>query len=137
MYYLNQKSKNSIAFMIVAIFWLFLFISVFGLQGCSQKQVTSAQQVTSMMDIYNAQFTDYMYMTGYAKNSEGKWEKITEVYLTDDQKKLLKRKKEILTEVYPLISTYDKVVKSGGVTDPAAEAEIMRLLNKLTTVALE
>lgn len=132
-----QKSKNSIAFMVVAIFWLFLFISGFNLQGCSQKQVIPEQQVISMMDIYNAQFTDYMYMTGYVKNPDGKWEKITEVYLTDDQKKLLKIKKEILTEVYPLIKAYDAVVKSGGVVDPAAEAEIMRLLTKLTTVALE
>lgn len=137
MYYC-QRSKNSIAFGIMAIFWMFLFIAAFGIQSCAEMNSAKPKnQLITMYDIYNAQYADYMRTTGYSKDAAGNWVKVKTVSLTEDQKEILRTKRHVLIEVYPLIQTYDAVLALGGVPDADLQSKIFSLLDRLAMISLE
>lgn len=134
MFYLNRQSKNMIALGIVTIF--LLVFSTLMIQGCSMQQgATPQNQLITMYDIYNVQYADYMYKTGFEKQN-GIWVKTSTPSLLDEQKDILRVKKKILTEVYPLIQTYDVLVQSEGPVPPDLQLKIMNLLDKLVMATL-
>jgi len=70
------------------------------------------------MDLYNGQSDDYKIQA--AKPD-----------LTEEQKVILRKKKEILTKVYPLIKLYVGYAESGVLPPADTEAVIMRLTDEL------
>jgi hypothetical protein len=47
---------------------------------------------------------------------------------------VLQAKKQIMTQVYPLIDSYRIMVNQGGTPDPTTEQAILTLLNQLVAV---
>lgn len=133
MFYLNRQSKNMIALGILMVF--LLLFSTLMLQGCGKDQAKPVNQLISMYDIYNVQYADHKYKTGWEKIN-GTWEKTSSPTLTEEQKKILNTKRDILIEVYPLIQTYDVLVQSEGPVPPDLQLKIMNLLDKLVMTTL-
>lgn len=71
-----------------------------------------------MLSIYNAQYDDYLIQ---AKRTD----------LTEEEKKILRQKKEIMTEVYPAINLYAGYADSGALPDSDLETLIVSKLNQL------
>ena len=130
-----ERTMDFIKILIILCF--IMCLSLF--QGCgvnSGNVFDSKTSVQSMFDIYNSQYADYMYKTGYEKDTNDEWVKINDPVLSEEQKDILRSKKKILTEVYPLIQAYDSLVQSGGKIDPELETKITRLLDHLIMTAL-
>jgi len=108
--------------------YLILFVVIlFALVSCQMLQVqdqkawgdmTGMERLTIILHAYNTQYEDYKAMAALPD-------------LTETQKDILRARKKILTEVYPMIGVYASVVVSGGEVSPSLELEIMRLLNSL------
>lgn len=96
--------------------------------------MTPKKQLTMMYGTYNSQYTQYMVATGYTMNEAGQWEKKTSPVLTDDQKKILRKKKEILTQMYPLVKVYDSMVVGTIPYSSATEQELMNLVDQLAAL---
>lgn len=79
--------------------------------------MTSKEKLAYMYQIYNSQYDDYKSMAAMPN-------------LTEAQKTMLRTKKDVLTKVEPLISTYDGMVQAGTPTK-AQEQQIYDLLNQL------
>lgn len=81
------------------------------------------ERAAFFMSVYNSQADDYKIM---AANPA----------LTEDQKKLLREKKKIMTQVYPLIGTYTAYVDAGTAPTPEVEQQILTLINQLTATVI-
>lgn len=57
--------------------------------------------------------------------------------LTNEQKDILRTKKEIMTEVYPLISLYTSYAESGSVPSAETETQIISLLDRLAATVVK
>jgi hypothetical protein len=106
-----------------AALWLVVFLGVMGCAGMQAPQqsfedMTPKQKATWMMGVYNAQFDDYKL-------------KVALPNLTNDEKAVLRAKREILTQVYPLIQAYDMTQASGGTPTVTAERQVTSMLNQL------
>lgn len=97
-----------------------ILMSCAGLQRSVQdfNTLTPKQKVTWMFGVYNSQAGDYKF-------------KATFMDLTEEEKTILREKKKILEEVWPLIEAYDIVVVSGGVPEAMKEQKIRELLYRL------
>lgn len=119
-----------------AAFFAALFIGIIGLflQGCLAQDRTSPQkQLITIYDQYNTQYADYMVSTGFRKE-DGAWVKRFEPELSEERKEILRKKKKILTQIYPMIKVYDNLVNTGGDIPPDLMPEIIDLLNKLAVL---
>ena len=104
-----------------------LIILIF-LVGCMTLNVNKPKSISEMtpkergawfLGIYNSQDKDYRNMVG-------------RLDLTNDQKKVLRNKKTIMTKVYPIIKTYNTYIDSGAVPTKEIEDQIVELINDLT-----
>ena len=87
------------------------------------KLETPKQKAAFYMGLYNDQYQDYK-------------QKIALPDLTEDEKEILAVKKQVLSEVYPLITAYDLAIVEGGQDQEATEAEIKALFNRLETLII-
>lgn len=87
------------------------------------SKLTPKQFATFAMGLYNRQYADYKAQVA----SPG---------LTDAQKQILVKKKAILAQAYPLISTFDLSVAAGQATTKDQETAIMGLLNQIQTLVI-
>lgn len=85
------------------------------------SEQTNKERLAWIVGIYNAQDRDYRAMAEMA-------------ILTQNQKDVLKKKKEIMLKVYPLIDAYRVTVESGGSPDVSTEQAILNLLNQLQSI---
>jgi len=103
-----------------------LVLLAFSLAGCSWmakgskdfKDMTPKEKSTYFMGVYNKQFTDTMAMASLPS-------------LTEDQKKVVRTKKDILTKAWPAIQAYDAIAAGGGIPTTESEAFINNLINQL------
>jgi len=111
---------------------LFMSALIVLLTGCLNRDGPSPQQqLVTIYDQFNMQYDDYMITTGYSKVT-GDWVKVDEPTLSDDQKEVLRKKKKILIDVYPLIKSYDSFMITGDPIPPDLLPEILGLLNRST-----
>lgn len=75
------------------------------------------QKAGFFMSFYNREYNDYL---AVAQRTE----------LTEEQRVILRKKKIILTRVYPMIENYSDYVAAGAIPSQASEAAIMELLNQ-------
>lgn len=108
-------------------------LMILAVQACG-VDMTPKKQLTMMYGVYNSQYTQYMVTTGYTMDEVGQWEKKTSPVLTDDQKKILRKKKEILTQMYPLVKIYDSMVVGTIPYSSATEQELLNLVDQLATL---
>jgi hypothetical protein len=111
---------------------MLLLIMVFfmGVIGCVQS-MTPKKQLTMMYGTYNSQYSQYMTDTGYIMDENGEWKKSFFPAYTEDEKNILRKKKEILTQMYPLIKVYDSMVVGVTPYSSSTEQELMNLIDQL------
>jgi len=112
------KKRNLFVALILLIF----------LAGCMTLDINRPKSISEMtpkergawfLGIYNSQDKDYRNMVARSD-------------LTNDQKKVLRDKKAIMVQVYPMIKTYNTYIDSGAVPTKAVEDQIIQLINDLT-----
>ena len=126
-----MRKQVDLKFLFVVAITVALYAMALGsIGGCITPVITDdgPKRVTEMtpkekgawfLGIYNAQDKDYRNM-------------VIRPDLTNDQKKILREKKKIMTEVYPIIKTYNIYIDSGAVPTQAVEDQIIQLINDLT-----
>jgi hypothetical protein len=112
------------------------FLIAFMVVGCfaHQQQFTPKQKTIMFLGVYNSQFFDYMITMGYGLDEKREWQKIYEPELTEGQKIILREKKKVLEEMYPLIMIYDEVFSKGMIPDRELEEKILLLINRIQGV---
>lgn len=113
------KEDNKLNKTIISI----VFLCLISFVGCSiiSQNVSSMKpkdKLSWMMGVYNAQYNDYQFVSSKPD-------------LTEDNKKILKAKKEIMIEVYPLIKLYESYIITGSIINMDIENQILSLLNRL------
>ena len=112
------KKRNLFVALILLIF----------LAGCMTLDINRPKSISEMtpkergawfLGVYNSQDKDYRNMVARSD-------------LTNDQKKVLRDKKAIMVQVYPMIKTYNTYIDSGAVPTKAVEDQIIQLINDLT-----
>jgi hypothetical protein len=86
--------------------------------GSTFEKMTPKQRSAYFMDFYNTQYADYLYVA----SKEG---------LKEDEKVVLRKRKEILTQLYAAIRIYDAVVVLGKVPTQMQEADVLKFINDL------
>ena len=86
----------------------------------SWSTYTPKERALAILDAYNGQYADTLDLA-------------TMPNPTDAQRAVVRTKKGILKEVYPLIEIYVSTVESGKVPSQASEQKILNLLNRLGT----
>jgi hypothetical protein len=89
------------------------------------------EKSTYAMAVYNRQYEDYMSQVGYNQDATGAWVAGGEVDLSEDQKEMLRSKKDILSNLYSAIQLYKGQMQFGNTPSPETEQEIYDLLNRL------
>ena len=87
------------------------------------NQMTAKEKSTYFMGVYNKQYADTMAMAAMPN-------------LVEQQKKVVRAKKDILTKAWPMIQAYDAIAVGGGTPSPAAEDAINNLINQLILVGV-
>jgi len=127
---IDVKLKIAYAGVFVVLFFLFLL----SFYGCINKDAMSPKKLlTGIYDQYNTQYSDYMYQTGFVKE-QGAWVKRSSPELSETQKNVLRKKKDILVKVHPLIILYDNLINTGGDIPPTLMPQIITLLNQLLII---
>ena len=88
----------------------------------TEPPLTAKQQASIWLGIYNAQYDDAMFV-------------MSSPAATAAQKDIAKKKKEILTQVWPLLKIYVSAVDNNGTPTASDTAQLVELINKLTTMA--
>jgi hypothetical protein len=120
------NSKNRITGLFVIIILMFLAGCIGGTNTEGPKRIdemTSKEKATWFMGVYNAQDKDYRNV-------------VARPNLTNDQKEILRKKKEIMIQVYPMIKAYGIYVDSGAIPTKATEDQIIYLINDLTMLVI-
>lgn len=117
-----KKDYRSAGMFLILMFFIVVI-------GCSQ--ITPKKQLTMMYGTYNSQYTQYMTDTGYTLNEKGEWIKTFSPVYTEDQKKILRQKKKILVQMYPLVKVYDSMVVGTVPYSATTEQELMNLIDEL------
>ena len=87
------------------------------------SEMEPKEKATWMLSVYNSQAKDYKRM-------------VQRPDLTNDQKAMLRNKKDIAKKLWPLINTYRTYVNSGAVPTREVEDQIVGLINDLTVLVL-
>lgn len=82
------------------------------------SDMTPKEKVTFLFKMYNKQYDDYKVMTSDPK-------------LTEAQKVVMREKKKVLTQVYPIIQALDLNLVEGKPLDKVFEPKAIELLNML------
>lgn len=112
-----------------------VLLSLIILVSCSQ--LTAKKTSIWMNSMYNAQYNEYL--TWFEKDSEGNWK--TKDSVSEEQKNILRMKKRIFTELYPLIEAYAIYASTSqspkGFDMSLVEDRIVELINRLVTLSIE
>ena len=119
--------KKLIPIIIIA----FLFTGL--IAGCAHQELTSKHTALWMNKTYNVEYSEYL--SHFTVEDNGY---VLRPGTTEKQIEILKKKKTILTEVYPLIRIYTQYELDGyvpaGVIMTEVESRIMLLINQLIRV---
>ncbi len=108
-----------------------LVLMVFALASCGPKvvgppltpQEQSEKSAAVWLHMWNMQFNDHVAMSKLPN-------------LTDEQKKMLNRKADLLEQSKPLLDLYVSAVKQGVTPSSTTEQQLITLMNQLSTMAI-
>lgn len=86
------------------------------------SSMTPKEKASFFMSVYNKQYDNYVDV--FTKPGE----------LTDEQKEIMRKKRDLLGKVYPLIANYADYVAAGTVPSADKEQAIIKLLDQLATM---
>jgi len=123
------KIKHNI---LLVVMLLFLVVSCMPINGTSDiTNMSPKQKITLMYGTYNSQYLSYMQDTGYTIDSAGKFVQTSFPVLNEDTMNILREKRKILTQVYPLIGLYGATVSRGEPISTDIEQQIFMTLDEL------
>lgn len=96
----------------------FVSCATLGIQSKPWAERTPQEKALAILESYNSVYKDTMSMALMPN-------------LTEAQKQMVRSKKAMLKEVYPLIQIYVGIIESGGIPSAADEQAILDLLNRL------
>ena len=97
--------------------------------GCGGPQVktfyemTPTERATFFMNVYKQQYDDYKF-----------WQ---DQPLTEEQRKIMREKKRIFADVYPMITAHNFLVDSGVAPPEEKALAIMELINQLVLLIIQ
>lgn len=108
-----------------------VLLLAFALVSCAPKAVgppltpqeQSEKNAAVWLHMWNVQFNDHVAMSKLPN-------------LTDEQKKILNRKADILEQSKPLLDLYVSAVKQGATPSSTTEQQLTTLMNQLSTMAI-
>ena len=112
-----MKRKHSLLGVVIIILFVFS-IGCAGLQLADPSKMSNMEFATVANGTYAAQYDDYVAMAARTD-------------LTEDQKRVLRVKKTVLTNLEILLTYYSEAVKSGGNPSAQYKAEIQPLTIRL------
>jgi len=113
--------KKRIVFVMLAMMFIF--------SGCAGNQIkpiqewTPLEKATWFMSLYNSEYTSYQAQASAP-------------FLTEEKKAVLRIKKQVLTEVYPLIMLYEQYVDDGKIPSEALENQINVYFDRISEAAI-
>lgn len=107
-----------------------LLILAFLIAGCSNG-CTQAKNVTKGFTDMTPKEKSTFFMGVYNRNFNETLALAQKPTLTEDEKRMVRVKKEILTGMYVAIGGYNVAISDNTVTSAEKEAEINKLLNQL------
>jgi len=121
--------RNTVFLLMVLLVLLVAFLV--GCAGFMQQtgdlksidDMTPKERATWFTSVYNSQDRDYRAMVARSD-------------LTTEQKHILRKKKAIMTQLYPMIQTYNLYIESGAVPTKEVEDRIIEMINNLTSLVL-
>ena len=128
---LKKQINFKILLAVAMVFALFAF-TIGSFPGCIPVGDNGLKRVTEMtptekgvwfLSMYNSQDKDYRNM-------------VIRSDLTNDQKNVLRTKKKIMIQVYPMIKTYNTYIDSGAIPTKAVEDQIIELVNDLAALVV-
>jgi putative intracellular protease/amidase len=96
---------------------------LFGTNVKSFTAMTPKEKSTFFMGVYNKNFDETMAVA-------------IKPTLTEDEKKMVRVKKTILTNMKPVISAYDAIAVSGGTPSAEAEKALLGLVDQLVAATI-
>ncbi|MCP4650400.1 MAG: hypothetical protein GY853_10025 [PVC group bacterium] len=106
-----------------------LMTSCAGLQN--PTEMTPKQKSIMAYSTYNSQYASYMTDTGYIMSISGEWKKASDPVLSEDKKSILRKKKNILTRMYPLVKIFDSMTLGTMPYNAQTEKELFLLIDEL------
>ena len=106
-----------------------IILMVFGLTACTfdnikpVSEMTPKEKAAFFLSMYNAQDMNYRAMAAMPN-------------LTEPQKEMMREKKLVLSQVYPLISVYVSYVEQGAVPSPETERLIVENLDRAAAMVV-
>ena len=115
-----MNRKHSLLGVIIILLFVFsIGCASFDLAGTNRPdQMTIKEQATVWMSIYNAQYDDYK-----ATVKRGN--------LTENQKQILRVKKQVLTIAWDLLKTYAEYADTGQLPSRQFEAQLSNIIEQL------
>ena len=113
--------RNLVIMIMLVLALTFPLLTACPKNGKSFQDMAPKEKGVWMMSIYNGQYADYQAQA-------------TRIDLNEAQKKILREKKEIMTEVYPLILTYVGYAESGIIPSVSLETMIVTNLERLLSM---
>lgn len=120
----KMKTRPTRAFMIFAL--AFCMTAAIVMQGCpgvmqdakTYAEMSPQERATYVTSIYNDQYALYL-----------REAKIPD--MTEEKKKVLRQKKNLMLQLYPYISTYNNFAEQGVFAPEDIEVAMMEIMNKL------
>lgn len=104
-------------------FFILLIITILFISGCPMKPVQGLDNKESTLlrfySFYNSQFMDYQRLTANPDD------------LSEEKKEVLRKKRDMLEELYPLIELYRFQLDNKSITSVETEQKILDLINRI------
>jgi hypothetical protein len=96
---------------------------LFGTKVKGFTEMTPKEKSTFFMGVYNKNFDETMAVA-------------TKPTLTEDEKKMVRVKKDVLTKMKPVISAYDAIAVTGVTPSAESEKAILGLIDQLVAATI-
>jgi len=102
---------------------MLLGCAYFQQQATTFQQLNTKQKLTWAMGVYNAEFADYQFKSSLTD-------------LTESERKVLQKKREVLTQLHEAIGTLDKLYTATQMSDATQEQAILALITELERLVI-
>ena len=109
--------RKILTILLLVVFFLGVSCSMFP-NIKSYGDMTTKEKATLFNRLYVEQYDDYVQMAAMGN-------------LSEEQKQIMRAKKNIFIKVQPLLLEYSNYAATGKLNTPGLEAEILKLLNEL------
>jgi hypothetical protein len=123
---MQQKNfRSTVAILVLAIF----------VAGCSNGCSLFQAKVKGFTDMTPKEKSAF-FMGVYVKNFDETMALATKPTITEDEKKMVRVKKDILVKMKPVITAYDVIAVGGGTPSSTQETELLRFVDMLVAATV-